>query len=46
MLDDDSFLSIDSNYDPEEHIILKYYEEISRIIDYKFMFERYLQRNV
>ena len=42
ILDDDSFLSVDSNYDPEQHINIKYYEEISRILDYKFMFTRYV----
>ena len=45
ILDDDSFLSVDSNYDPEKNIQIKYYEEISRILDYKFMFSRYLERN-
>ena len=42
ILDDDSFLSVDSNYDPEKNIQIKYYEEISRILDYKFMFTRYV----
>ena len=35
MLNEDSNLSIDDDYDPEAGIDIEYFEEISRILDYK-----------
>ena len=44
-LDEDSLLSIDAAYDPEKNIELKYFEEISRIVEYKDIMMRYFKKS-
>jgi hypothetical protein len=41
----DDCLSIDDNYDPESHIDVKYFEDISRVLDYKDILMRFVNRN-
>ena len=42
MLDQDSNMSIDDDWDPEANIYVKFFEEISRLLDFKDLLYRYM----
>lgn len=44
-LNDDSMLSIDDQYDPEKDIEVVHFITISRLLNYKENFARYLRMN-
>ena len=44
-LNDDSLLSIDNDFDPEKNIEVVHFELLSRLVEYKDIVIRYIQRN-
>ena len=45
MLDDNSMMSIDEGYDPEKGIEIRFFEEISRMLDYKNVIFKFMVSN-
>jgi hypothetical protein len=41
-LNEESMMSIDSAYDPEFGVDIRFYEEISRMLDYKKVIHKYM----
>lgn len=42
ILDEDSMMSLDENYDPEVGIYITNFENISRMLDYKAVILKYM----